>query len=61
MNDQSIIPLSQAVETVESQSTIAIVESSKDTSFATDECSPEESTVATAELQIADNKIDIFH
>ena len=50
-----------AVATADSQSTIAIGESSQESSVATDECSPKESSVATDELQLVDNKIDIYH
>ena len=50
-----------AVATANSQSTIAIGESSQESSVATDECSPKDSSVATDELQLVDNKIDIYH
>ena len=50
-----------AVATDDSQSTIAIGESSKDSSVATDKCDEQELSVATDKLQSADNKIDIYH
>ena len=50
-----------AVRTAGSQSTIAIGESSKDSSVATDKCNEQELSVATDKLQSADNKIDIYH
>ena len=50
-----------AVATDDSQSTIAIGESTKDSSVATDKCDEQELSVATDKLQSADNKIDIHH
>ena len=49
-----------AIATAESQSTI-IIESSQESSVATDESPILKSSVATDELQVVDNKIDIYH
>lgn len=50
-----------SVATDNSQSTIAIVESSKESAVATAECSSAKSAVVTAELQKTQNQIDIYH
>ena len=48
-----------SVATDESQSTITIVASSKDSTITIAECSSAKLAVVTAELQTIDNKIDI--
>lgn len=50
-----------SVATDDSQSTIAIVESSQESAVATAECSSAKSAVVTAELQKTQNQIDIYH
>ena len=50
-----------SVVTDDSQSTLAIVESSQQSAVATAESTPQQSAVATAELQKAQNQIDIYH
>ena len=50
-----------SVATDESQSTITIVASSKDSTITIAECSSANSAVVTAELQTIDNKVDIHH
>ena len=50
-----------SVTTDNSQSSIAIVESSQESAVVTAECSPAKSAVVTAELQKAQNQIDIYH
>lgn len=50
-----------SVATDNSQSTIAMAKSSQESSVATDESLITKSSAATDKLQIADNKIDIYH
>lgn len=50
-----------SVATDDSQSTIAIIESSQESAVATAECSSAKSAVVTAELQKTQNQIDIYH
>lgn len=56
-----ILDADSSVATDKSQSTIAIAESSQESSVATDASQHRESSVATDELQIAYNQIDIYH
>ena len=56
-----MLDVDSSVATDNSQSTIAMAESSQESSVATDESLITKSSVVTDELQIADNKIDIYH
>ena len=56
-----MLDVDSSVATDNSQSTIAMAESSQESSVATDESLITKSSVVTDELQVADNKIDIYH
>ena len=56
-----MLDVDSSVATDNSQSTIAMTESSQESSVATDESLITKSSVVTDELQVADNKIDIYH
>lgn len=56
-----MLDVDSSVATDNSQSTIAMAESSQESSVATDESLITQSSVVTDELQVADNKIDIYH
>ena len=56
-----MLDVDSSVATDNSQSTIAMAESSQESSVATDESLITKSSVITDELQVADNKIDIYH
>lgn len=56
-----MLDVDSSVATDNSQSTIAMAESSQESSVATDESLITKSSVVTDELQVADNKIDIHH
>ena len=56
-----MLDVDSSVATDYSQSTIAMAESSQESSVATDESLITKSSVITDELQVADNKIDIYH
>ena len=56
-----MLDVDSSVATDNSQSTIAMAESSQESSVATDESLITKSSVVTDELQVADNKIDICH
>ena len=56
-----MLDVDSSVATDYSQSTIAMAESSQESSVATDESLITKSSVVTDELQVADNKIDIYH
>lgn len=55
-----MLDVDSSVATDNSQSTIAMAESSQESSVATDESLITKSSVVTDELQVADNKIDIY-
>lgn len=55
-----MLDVDSSVATNNSQSTIAMAESSQESSVATDESLITKSSVVTDELQVADNKIDIY-
>lgn len=56
-----MLDVDSSVATDNSQSTISMAESSQESSVATDESLITKSSVVTDELQVADNKIDIYH